>query len=146
MPWSTEGNGGFSNAPEGRLWLPVSAEIGTIDVATQLGDPSSSLSLYRRLLALRRRSPALTIGTYRRLGAGEPSAGFSADTWMYERAWVTDRKLIALNTSAREQRVPVEDSGVVEISTAPHREGTPVYGELHLLPDEAVVIDVGMTR
>jgi alpha-glucosidase len=145
MPWSAAPNGGFSDAPESSLWLPPSIEIGSIDVATQLGDPSSSLSLYRRLLALRRQSPALTTGAYRPLALGDPQDPYAADTWVYERTWGADRKVVALNTGPRAQRVYADVDGVVEVSTIPHREGAAVRGELALLPDEAVVIDASRT-
>ena len=39
------------------------------NVAAQAGDPDSLLSLYRRLLALRRTEPDLVSGAYRTLGA-----------------------------------------------------------------------------
>jgi len=145
MPWSTAPNGGFSDAAESILWLPPSIEIGSIDVATQLDDPSSSLSLYRRLLALRRQSPALTTGAYRRLALGDPQDPYAADTWVYERTWGADRKVVALNMGPRAQRVHADVDGVVEVSTIPHREGAAVCGELALLPDEAVVIDASRT-
>ena len=62
MPWSGERNGGYSTADEARLWLPVWREYRTGNVEAQLEDPRSSLTLYRRLIALRGASDALRRG------------------------------------------------------------------------------------
>ena len=60
MPWVGEApHGGFSTAEP---WLPVPEEHRARAVDAQAGDPDSTLSLTRRLLALRRAEPALRIG------------------------------------------------------------------------------------
>ncbi len=64
MPWSSEGPSfGFStgNVP---AWLPQPADWGALAVARQLEDPGSMLALYRSLLALRRRVPALATADF----------------------------------------------------------------------------------
>ena len=72
-------NAGFT---DGEPWLPLSSDIATVNVETQRGDTRSMFSLYRALIALRRREPALSVGvhvkaeaiggvlTYRRFHAG----------------------------------------------------------------------------
>ena len=47
-----------------RPWLPFSAELATRNYAAQRADPNSILHLYRRLIALRRRHPALALGDF----------------------------------------------------------------------------------
>ncbi|WP_067965895.1 alpha-amylase family glycosyl hydrolase [Nocardiopsis trehalosi] len=64
MPWTSEPGGGFGPPGGGEPWLPVPPEYRERSVAAQLADPDSVLNLYRRLLALRRRSPALLSGAY----------------------------------------------------------------------------------
>jgi hypothetical protein len=59
MPWDTSANAGFST---GDPWLPLNADWPTRNVAAQVGDPASMLTLYRRLLALRRATPDLALG------------------------------------------------------------------------------------
>lgn len=59
MPWDGSANAGFT---AGEPWLPLNADWPARNVATQDKDPRSMLTLYRTLLGLRRRTPALTIG------------------------------------------------------------------------------------
>jgi alpha-glucosidase len=81
-------------------------------VATELQDPGSMLSLTRRLLAVRRGSEALSVGSYRALDdAPEGCFLFVRD----------DQVLVALNFSTRqvELRLP---AGELLASTSPQRE------------------------
>ena len=49
MQWSSKRNGGFTIATD--AWLPA-GDCAVINVARQLGDPRSMLSLYRRMIRL----------------------------------------------------------------------------------------------
>ena len=62
MPWTSGRNGGFSTADPELCGYRYSMSYETINVESQLGDPGSSLNLYRRLLALRKHSDALRLG------------------------------------------------------------------------------------
>ena len=67
MQWSGAPNAGFS-PPEIAPWLPLHANyLAGVNVAAQSDDPGSLLSFYRRMLALRRATPALIAGDYRAL-------------------------------------------------------------------------------
>ena len=90
MPWSAAPNGGFC-PPEVEPWLPL-GDVATINVEAEREDPRSMLNLYRRLLALRRASPALTSGGYRTLVADEATF-----------AYLRDDTLVALNLSDEPQ-------------------------------------------
>ena len=61
MQWSPAPGGGFST---GKPWLPLSLEHARCNVELQREDRQSMLGLYRRLIELRRSSPALSVGTY----------------------------------------------------------------------------------
>jgi alpha-glucosidase len=61
MRWDTGANAGFT---AGKPWLPMGNDVATRNVAVQRADPRSLLSLYRRLIGLRRRERALTVGEY----------------------------------------------------------------------------------
>jgi len=53
LPWTAEGSAyGFNET--GESWLPMPAEWGGYARAAQAGDPASTLSMYRALLAARR--------------------------------------------------------------------------------------------
>lgn len=63
MPWRAAAtNAGFSTV---RPWLPVGADHAGLAVDRQTADPASQLSLTRHLIALRKRCPALQIGSAR---------------------------------------------------------------------------------
>jgi alpha-glucosidase len=67
LQWSEAPNAGFS-PPGVMTWLPVDSNYATgVNVADQERDPASLLNFYRRLLHVRRRTPALLAGDYRAL-------------------------------------------------------------------------------
>jgi maltose alpha-D-glucosyltransferase/alpha-amylase len=59
MQWDDGPNAGFSAADPERLYLPIDPDPARPTVAAQEHDPDSTLSLVRRLIALRRATPAL---------------------------------------------------------------------------------------
>jgi len=67
LHWSDAPNAGFS-PPGVATWLPVDPNYADgVNVAAQQGDASSLLAFYRRLLRLRRTTPALVGGDYHAL-------------------------------------------------------------------------------
>jgi alpha-glucosidase len=137
MPWNAGPNGGFAPADAPELWLPVSRELETINVEAQLADPGSSLNLYRALLALRRRSPALSEGVYGELPRAESGC------LVFTRVGGGEEIMVALNLGDEPRRLPISRGGEVLISTVGERRGEAVSGELVLTGDEAVVIELG---
>jgi alpha-glucosidase len=87
MHWSSEPGAGFTT---GEPWLPLAADWRTRNVEAQRADRGSLLWLYRDLLALRRRTPALERGAFRELSGGN---GVLA----WERRQERSRALVALN-------------------------------------------------
>jgi alpha-glucosidase len=98
MQWDDGENAGFTS---GDPWLPLSSDYAAVNVKRQRSDPRSMLSLYRALIALRRREPALSIGvhvkaeaigsvlTYRRFHAGRwlvVALNFSNEPQVFEKA------------------------------------------------------------
>ena len=59
MQWDDGPNAGFSTADPGRLYLSQDPDPDRPTVASQEDDPASTLHLVRRLIALRRATPAL---------------------------------------------------------------------------------------
>ena len=59
MQWDGSVNAGFSTAAPDALYLPIDPEPDRPTVAAQLDDPTSTLHLVRRLIQLRRATPAL---------------------------------------------------------------------------------------
>ena len=62
MQWTAGKYGGFSGA---RPWLEGDGDHERCNVADQSGDPASVLAFHRRLIALRKSTPALVYGDVR---------------------------------------------------------------------------------
>ncbi len=105
MPWDDTAQAGFSTAEP---WLPLNPDWRTRNVAAQERDPASMLTLYRRLLALRRAHPALAVGDFRLLDAAD---GVLA----YERCRGDAVLRVALNLTDAPKPLPF--TGAVLLST-----------------------------
>ncbi|MDH3497095.1 MAG: alpha-amylase family glycosyl hydrolase [Gemmatimonadota bacterium] len=133
MQWSAERGAGFTSA--GDPWLPVGSDYAERNVVSQLGDPDSLLNLYRRLLALRRRSAALQQGLYR------PVDPVPDNCLAFQRTLGAERVLVAVNFTPDARSVAIgEFAGRIAVSTHRANEGREVRGALEMLPHEAAVI------
>jgi alpha-glucosidase len=131
MPWTTGHNAGFTR---GDPWLPLTDEPGLFSVEAQERAPGSMLALHRRLLALRRAEPALSLGSWTGLDA---PAGVIA----YEREHSGTRLLILLNLTGAPATVPLGGVWAIELSTALDREaGLPADPTLELRADEGLIL------
>ena len=134
MRWTPGPNCSFST---GRPWLPVGAKRESCNVESQAADPRSILSLYRRLLALRRARPALALGDY----VGVPSAD---ECLSYLRRHGGDSIYILLNFSQHSREValpPQLPRGRVLFSTDAGRRGEYVHGVFEVRPAEGLMIE-----
>jgi alpha-glucosidase len=132
MPWDQTSNGGFTT---GTPWLPLNSDWRQRNVATQGQAPGSTLTLYRRLLALRRAHRALAIGDITVLDA-------EGDVLAYERRLGGEPLLIVLNLGDTSQEVALpswaHDARCL-ISTL--QGDHPAVGERVVLrPDEGLVL------
>ena len=89
----------------GKPWLRVNPDYAQSNVQAQRDDPTSLLNFYRRLIALRRESPALDARQYR-------SPGRPVEVWAYERAAEGQRMLVVLNFFSRPAQISVEGDWV----------------------------------
>lgn len=96
IAWERAPGAGFTT---GEPWLPIDTRPGMC-VEVQAGDDASMLTLYRRLLSLRRHEPALTIGSYRTLGADDA-------LYSYERRHGNRSIAVVLNFSGERRPLPV---------------------------------------
>ncbi|MBV9411576.1 MAG: DUF3459 domain-containing protein [Acidimicrobiia bacterium] len=127
IPWNATQDHGWAGDP----WLPWPPESETRNVETERADPASVLHLYRRLLAARRASPALQLGTWRALDGPE---GVVA----YERAWDGDKRVVVVNFTEQEVSVDVPGDWTVEVSSDGAGEGGPF--DRRIGRDQAVVL------
>ena len=70
MQWTAGSNAGFTT---GTPWLPVNPDARDVNAAAAEADPDSVLLFYRRLIALRKRMPALVYGAYRGIDPDHPA-------------------------------------------------------------------------
>jgi len=145
MQWDAGPDAGFC-PPGVEPWLPLAPDHSRVNVAVQLDDPDSMLSVTRRLLALRRASPALHGGEYRALD------GAPEDCFVYWRWAAGECVLVALNFSGEERTVAIPAElpvpaggtaawrGTVAVSTRLGRTGEVVEGALVLSGGEGCVV------
>ncbi|MDT0631745.1 alpha-amylase family glycosyl hydrolase [Rubrivirga sp. S365] len=133
MAWDGTPSAGFSSAPPEALWLPLHDGHEAINVEAEASDPDSMLSLYRRLLALRRARPALHAGSVRVLD------GVPADVFAWERRAGDDRALAVLCLSRAGRTVEVGAGWRRAVSTH-HAEPADVGPTLALAPWEGAVL------
>ena len=145
VPWerpSVAGPGaGFTT---GSPWLPIVEDAEHLAVAAQEGNPRSALSLFRRLIELRRASPALRVGGQTMLDAGDEMLA-----WLREADG--ERWLAAINMSLHGQATTMSlrdqattGGGELVVSTDPGRGIGRMEGdELTLGVDEGVLVRLG---
>ncbi len=126
VPWVADALHGWGPDP----WLPFPPDAAARSVASQRDDPSSVLHLYQRMLAARRGSPALRLGTQTLL---DTPAGVLA--W-HRASPDGDERTVVLNMSPMHVALPMD--GVVEVASNGVGEGLPFDGSLP--PDSAVVL------
>ena len=77
MQWSSDINGGFSTGDHGKLYEPLISDhvygYHSINVESELQDPSSLLHWTQSCIALRRRWPVFGEGSYRALDSPNPA-------------------------------------------------------------------------
>ncbi|WP_018260238.1 alpha-amylase family glycosyl hydrolase [Methylobacterium sp. WSM2598] len=128
LPWTAGPGGGFSAVEP---WLPAPCPPPVAPVAAQARDPASLLSLYRAVIALRRRRPEFRAGGYARLRA-------EGGVFAYARDLDGVRGIVALNLTPSRLEAEV-GTGRILLSTRPGRGGA-CEGRLCLEPHEGVVI------
>ena len=123
MQWDGSENAGFTG---GDPWLPLASDYREVNVKAQRVEPRSMLALYRALIALRRREPALSVGvhvkaeaigsvlTYRRFHAGRwitVALNFADEPQMFSKPAEQDAILISTHLD----RVECERGNTVQL-------------------------------
>ena len=135
MRWDGSTHAGFC-PDDVEPWLPIGADVDTVNVAAESKDPGSMLELHRALLALRRARPSLALGD---CGAVEARG----EALVFERTLDGERTFVALNLGEAPCAVELPDgaSGRVLLSA---RAGTgrdePVDGRVELAPFDGIVL------
>jgi alpha-glucosidase len=136
IPWDGTPDHGWPTVGDARVWLPFPPDAGTRNHTDQVEDATSILHLYRRLLMLRRRSQALTVGRFHRLELGPELLG-------YERSVEGESWVVVVNFAGEEVGVEGPNRSdlvglTVVVSADGSGEGGPFGGTL--AGDGAVVL------
>ena len=132
MPWEPGPSAGFSPLGAKPPWSPLHADAQTTNVALERADARSVLATYHRMLALRRRCPALSGG---RLELREDAGPLLA----YWRIDGTSRAFVVLNFSAAQHELALPAFGTQLWSSQRDAPSTPA-ASCTLAPWECVVL------
>ena len=137
IQWDASPHAGFTT-PDADPWLPVAPNYKTVNAATQQQDPTSFLTLYRRLIDLRHRLSALNTGLY------YPVAEVPSGIIAFSRQYNDQRVVVVLNFTgdARQINLTGLGRGRVMLSTLLDRDDETDLSALALRPYEGVVIDI----
>jgi alpha-glucosidase len=136
MPWDGSDGAGFTS---GKPWLKLPVDHRTVSVATLSADPRSILSLYRRLIALRRAHPALSLGSLE----GVEAVG---SVLVYRRRCGAEHLAILLNMGHEAAIVPrPQPAARAQSSLSTYLDGgEAIEGETIMLrPAEGMVLRLG---
>jgi len=121
-----------------RPWLPVAEDFRIANVEGERSNPSSMLTFYRALIALRRRHPALSVGSYTSLDLAE-------EVFSYRRDDGDDHVAVLLNLTSDVRRVALPSALVGArsmLSTHPDRTLDTGGRELELAADEGLIVAI----
>ncbi len=132
MQWDTSPGAGFTT---GEPWLPLSTDCTDRNVEVLSADPVSILNLYRRLLTLRRSTPALSIGDYGTIRNEGLALGFT-------RVSPQEEVAVLLNLGAEPVEWALSDGrkGRLLLSTMLDREDEPAGPVVHLRANEGLMV------
>jgi alpha-glucosidase len=131
MQWDRSPHAGFTTT---RPWLPFADNWAEQNVESLELQTFSILSLYKRLLALRRNYEALRTGGYETLTCRDDVLGFA-------RSLGQERLIVLLNFSQERRSVSLESArATILLSTVRDRSGERAASEFTLDPNEAAII------
>ena len=101
MQWTAAPNAGFTE-PEVQTWLPIPASATSVNVASELRNPHSMLTWYKRLIALKHRDAALHSGSETILDRTNPHVL----SWLRQTG--DEKVVVACNFTAEPQHVSLD--------------------------------------
>ncbi|MDI6808812.1 MAG: alpha-amylase family glycosyl hydrolase [Candidatus Eisenbacteria bacterium] len=126
MQWSDETNAGFTS---GTPWIAVGDNYPTYNVSTEQEDPTSLLSWYKQLIAVRNREAALRLGEY----AGTVSS--ASPVMAFIRHYRDESILVIINTGS-------SDKGNLTLSLVGNSVGPGDYVLSSLLTSDTLLVSV----
>ncbi len=137
IPWDGTTSHGWPDLGSQGPWLPFPPDPGNRNHEDLRKDPTSILNLYRHMIALRHRVPALSLGSFDLLDLPEGLLGYrrtdGADQWVVVINFTDE--VAQLDIGRRSERL---DGWKVEIASDAVGEGQPFDGRMGA--DRAVVL------
>ncbi|MGB7539101.1 MAG: alpha-amylase family glycosyl hydrolase [Anaerolineales bacterium] len=135
IPWNASTGAGFTT---GKPWLPINSDYRQVNVEAQRDDPDSVLSFYRKMIWLRKKTPALQTGDFVSITVGSDRA------LVYLRETKSQRVLVALNffeapCDIRIGSTDLQGSWRVLLSSKRETNLQPVSNIIRLGPHEAAI-------
>ncbi|MCH3976566.1 MAG: alpha-amylase family glycosyl hydrolase [Bacilli bacterium] len=96
MAWDASLNGGFSLTEP---WLMASPDFDKINVKTDTNNLNGIFNYYRELIALRKATPALCLGTYTKVDA-------DSEVYAYYREYEKSKYLVIANMGSKTRKQP----------------------------------------
>ena len=142
MQWSGMPNAGFSPAGV-QTWLPINPNFASgINVEDQLRDPDSLLSFYKRMIRLRKGTPALIEGDY------IPIDEQAQDYLAFLRQCESQTCLVLLNMSEHFQDVLFDfGKNPARLLFSSHRRemDEKIHDQLRLFPYEVMITEISLS-
>jgi alpha-glucosidase len=133
MQWDSTPHAGFSSVEP---WLPLGGALDEHNVLAQRSDKASVYCLYRRLLDLRRKRPALSLGGYGSVRA-------DGNVLVFTRKHEDEQVLVALNFAGEPVAASLPSGeGRLLVSSAGDRVSEPVRGSLKLRANEGAIVEL----
>jgi len=121
IPWVSAPGHGWD--PRAAPWLPWPPDAANRNAEAMRADPASILHLYRRLLAARRASVALRLGSWEPLPAPD-------DVLAFRRRHEHDERVVLINFSERTLECPLDGAWIVQVASDDSGEAHPYRGTL----------------
>ncbi|WP_313138036.1 alpha-amylase family glycosyl hydrolase, partial [Stutzerimonas nitrititolerans] len=120
LPWLAEPPHGWSGEEP---WLPFPPDADELAAERQVGAANSTFDLYRRLIAARKASPALTHGSWEELRS-------HPEVLAYRRRHDADERIVCINFADKPHVCPINGHWQVQIASDGVGEEQPYSGEL----------------
>lgn len=133
MQWDSSKNAGFSESDQ--TWLPVASDYNKVNVEAYSNQGDSILNLYRNLIWLRKRTPALNSGEIEFIESNQPNV------LSYRRYSGDSSYSVVLNLTDKPVEVLIEGlNGEVLFNTYLQRKNEQVFKLVQLEANEGIII------
>lgn len=136
MQWNTQKFAGFSEVAP---WLPLGDDYETTNVASETHETTSFLSLYKKLIHLRKTHPAFISGTYTSLDIS------SATIFAYTRELENEKFLVVLNYDDQKHVINLlqfQNRQIVCTTYMDRKTNDEFLNLLTLRPNEGIVFSI----